>query len=99
MPRKLGENTARVGIMTDIPGICPAEPAVSAGESRELGFSGSRVSDILVRLAIAAWFLVQGANFFRVIAGTLSGPGLLGLDALGVAQIGAKMCIFFFFTM
>jgi protein-S-isoprenylcysteine O-methyltransferase Ste14 len=83
--------------MTDVGSVRADEPA-SSGERRERGFSGNRASDILVRLAIALWFLVQGANLVRLIAGTVSQSGLLGLDALGVAQIGAKICIFFFFT-
>jgi protein-S-isoprenylcysteine O-methyltransferase Ste14 len=91
-----GEQGERA-MMTDVGSLRGDEPATSGqGEPDSLG---SRVSDILVRLAIALWFLAQAVNFFRAIAGIVSQSGLLGLDALGVTQIGVKLCIFFFFTM
>jgi protein-S-isoprenylcysteine O-methyltransferase Ste14 len=85
--------------MTEVGGAHAGEPAESTGKLQEQDFSDTRTFDIVVRILISLWFMAQAANFFSAIAVKLSQTGLLELDALGVAQIGAKTCVFFFLTM
>lgn len=85
--------------MTNVASIRANRPAPASRVLSGQSVFGGRVSDILTRLAVALWFMVQGTSFVRAIASTVSQSGVLGLDALGAARFGAQICLFFFFTM
>jgi protein-S-isoprenylcysteine O-methyltransferase Ste14 len=84
--------------MVDAGSVPAGEPVPGAASAPAPDYSRGEVSDLLVRLFVASWFLLQAANFLRAIIGMLPPAGWLELDTLGAARIGAKICIFFFFV-
>src|ERR1700686_3296227 len=85
--------------MTNVASIRVDRSAPASRDSSGPWMFGGQISDILTRLVVALWFMVQGTNFVRAITSTVSQSGVLGLDALGAAGLGAQICLFFFFMM
>ena len=76
------------------------EPAPATGGRCERDVLGGRASDILVRLAVALWFLLQAGNFVRAIASDGVAVGRArGSMPRARRGSGRKICLFFFFTM
>lgn len=77
----------------------------------ELGVSGFDASavwrrvagipgyDYFLRLVVACWFLVLGIIFVRDIGDGIGALAASGLDALGVARLVSRICLFAFFTL
>jgi protein-S-isoprenylcysteine O-methyltransferase Ste14 len=61
--------------------------------------SGTRAYDLFIRGSVALWFLLLGIIFVREIADASGAIAASGLDALGVARLISRVCLFAFFTL
>ena len=84
--------------MTDIASIDAAIAAASQNAGTARRFAGSRWRDLATRAFVSCWFTFQATMMVEVVAhALLSGEDLAG-DALAMAKLASRFCLFFFFT-
>lgn len=83
--------------MTNIESIHAGVPAVATRRPL-LGPTGVRGFNILVRISVALWFVLQATNLVREIVSTII-PVAHWFDPLDAARLLSRACLFLFFTM